>query len=67
MTNRAKQTLRNYIEVIGGIESIPKGERMAYLKAWVRMLNSWELTGCYDKMESFYDFTISDKPLMPIK
>jgi hypothetical protein len=67
MTPRAKQTLRNYINDVGGIGSFPKGKRLTYLKAWIRMLNSWELSGCYDKMESFYDFTISDKPLMPIK
>ena len=67
MTDRAKQTLRNYIEAIGGIESLPKDKRLTYLKALIRVLNSWELSGCYDKMESFYDFTISDKPIIPIK
>ena len=67
MTSRAKQTLQNYIEAIGGIESLPKDKRLTYLKALIRVLNSWELSGCYDKMESFYDFTISDKPIIPIK
>ncbi len=67
MTPRAKQTLQNYIEAIGGIESLPKDERMTYLKTLIQTLNSWELSGCYDKMESFYNFNISDKPMIPEK
>ena len=67
MTPRAKQTLRNYINDIGGIKSLPKGKRLTYLKTLIQILNSWELSGCYDKMESFYDFNISDKPMIPEK
>lgn len=67
MTPRAKQTLQNYIEAIGGIESLPKDDRMTHLKTLIQTLNSWELSGCYDKMESFYNFNISDKPMIPEK
>ena len=42
MTDRAKQTLRNYINDVGGIESFPKGKRFIYLKALIIMLNDLE-------------------------
>ena len=67
MTSRAKQTLLNYIEAIGGIESFPKGKRLTYLKAYIDMLNNLEESGIYEKMKIQYDFKISMKPMIFIK
>ena len=67
MTPRSKQTLRNYIEVIGGIKSIYVHDRTKYIKALIIFLNSCELSGSYDKIEVFYDHKISIKPMKFVK
>ena len=67
MTDRAKRTLRNYINDIGGIEIFPKGKRFIYLKALIIMLNDLEEYGLYEKMKIQYDFKISIKPMIFVK
>jgi hypothetical protein len=67
MTNRAKQTLRNYIEIIGGIKAIHHRYRLKYIKAYIIFLNDMEFSGLYDKMEYFYDYTVSPRPMKFIK
>ena len=67
MTPRSKQTLRNYIEAIGGIKSIYVHDRTKYIKALITFLNSCELSGIYDKMEKFYNYIISNKPMKFVK
>lgn len=67
MTVRSKQTLRNYIEDIGGIKVIYVHHRTRYIKALIEFLNALESGGIYDKLERFYDHTISIKPMIFIK
>jgi len=67
MTPRAKQTLRNYVNDIGGMKVIYHKDRLKYIKAWIKYLNSCELTGCYDKMMEFYDYTVSPIPMKFVK
>ena len=67
MTDRAKQTLRNYINDIGGMKAIYNKYRLKYIKACIEFLNNLESNGIYDKMKVMYDFKISLKPMKFIK
>lgn len=67
MTIRSKQTLRNYIEDIGGIKAIYVHHRTRYIKALIEYLNSLESTGLYDKIYIGYHYDISRKPMIFIK
>ena len=67
MTNRAKQSIRNYIEDIGGIKAIMKRDRMKYARATIKFLNDLEESGLYDKMIVQYEYRISLKPFIFVK
>jgi hypothetical protein len=67
MTNRAKQSIRNYIEDIGGIKAIMKRDRMKYARATIKLLNDLEESGLYDKMCMLYRYEISLKPFIFVK
>lgn len=67
MTNRAKQSIRNYIEDIGGIKAIMKRDRMKYARAIIKLLNDLEESGLYDKTVMLYPFGISLKPFIFVK
>ena len=67
MTPRAKQTLRNYINDIGGMKAIYHKDRLKYIKAYVILLNDMEVNGLYDKMKYFYDHTVSPIPMKFVK
>ena len=67
MTNRAKQSIRNYIEDIGGIKSIMKRDRMKYARATIQLLNDLEESGLYDKTTAYYMCGISLKPFKFVK
>jgi len=67
MTDRAKQTLRNYIEDIGGMKAIHHRCRLKYIKAYITFLNDMEFNRLYDKMKYFYDYTVSPRPMKFIK
>jgi hypothetical protein len=67
MTDRAKQSIRNYIEDIGGIKAIMKRDRMKYAKATIKLLNDLEESGLYDKMHILYRYEISLKPFIFVK
>ena len=67
MTNRAKQSIRNYIEDVGGIKAIMKKDRIKYAKAAIYFLNNLEEHNLYDKMVIMYEWRISLKPFIFIK
>lgn len=67
MTDRAKQSVRNYIEDIGGIKAIMKRDRMKYARATIQLLNDLEESGLYDKMHILYRYEISLKPFIFVK
>lgn len=67
MTDRAKQSVRNYIEDIGGIKAIMKRDRMEYARATIQLLNDLEESGLYDKMHILYRYEISLKPFIFVK
>jgi hypothetical protein len=67
MTDRAKQSIRNYIEDIGGIKAIMKRDRMKYARATIQLLNDLEESGLYDKMLILYRYEISLKPFIFVK
>ena len=59
MTARGKQTIINYIEAIGGIESIPKEDRYLLIKELVRFINEFERLGLYDKFDKVFPFNMN--------
>ena len=67
MTDRAKQSIRNYIEDIGGIKVIMRRDRMKYARAIIKLLNDLEESGLYDKMMVLYGWGISLKPFIFVK
>lgn len=67
MTSRAKLSIRNYIEEIGGIKAIMKRDRLKYARAIIKYLNDLEESGLYDKMTAQYEYTISLKPFIFVK
>ena len=67
MTDRAKQSVRNYIEDIGGIKAIMRRDRMKYARAIIKLLNDLEESGLYDKMMVQYWWGISLKPFIFVK
>jgi hypothetical protein len=67
MTDRAKQSIRNYIEDIGGIKVIMRRDRMKYARAIIKLLNDLEESGLYDKMHILYRYEISLKPFIFVK
>ena len=67
MTDRVKQSIRNYIEDIGGIKAIMRRDRMKYARAIIKLLNDLEESGLYDKTVMLYPFGISLKPFIFVK
>jgi hypothetical protein len=67
MTDRAKQSIRNYIEDIGGIKAIMRRDRMKYARAIIKLLNDLEESGLYDKISVQYMYGISLKPFIFVK
>lgn len=67
MTDRAKQSIRNYIEDIGGIKAIMRRDRMKYTRAIIKLLNDLEESGLYDKTVLLYPLGISSKPFIFVK
>ena len=67
MTDRAKQSIRNYIEDIGGIKVIMRRDRIKYARAIIKLLNDLEESGLYDKMCIQYHWGISLQPFIFVK
>jgi len=67
MTDRAKQSIRNYIEDIGGIKAIMRSDKMKYARAIIKLLNDLEESGLYDKITMQYMYGISLKPFIFLK
>ena len=61
MKAETKKTINDYLDAIGGIESIEKSERMNYYKAVIQLQNDLDANGMRNKIQSLFPFSIMTK------
>ena len=64
MTPRVKKALKDYLQEIGGIDSIPKKDRKRHIKVCITALKVVEDAGMWDKMQEIYLFQGNSTPLI---
>lgn len=59
MKAETKDKIKTYLETIGGIENIKKDNRICFIKFLIKLIDSKD----YDKIKSFYPFSIMNNTL----
>jgi len=58
MKTETKESIKNYIEAIGGIETIQKDKRIGFIKFLIYSIEN----SLFSKIKAFYPFMIMNEP-----